>query len=46
MKSVNYREYDIDFTNIILKSIKYKKTEWDKIDHHKYKIISDKYRND
>lgn len=45
-KSVNYREYDIEFSNMILKSIKYKKNEWDKIDHIKYKIISDKYRND
>ena len=39
-----FREYDPDFINDILKSIRYKKTEWDKINHDYYKIIEDKYR--
>ncbi|WBW96204.1 hypothetical protein [Oceanirhabdus sp. W0125-5] len=30
-----YREYDKDWTNIMLKHIKYKKTEWDKINETK-----------
>lgn len=40
-----FRGYDPDFTNYILKGIKYKKTEWDKINHVQYKIVEDKYRN-
>ncbi|MCM1988812.1 plasmid pRiA4b ORF-3 family protein [Oceanirhabdus seepicola] len=29
-----YREYDKEWTNLMLKHIKYKKTEWDKINQH------------
>lgn len=41
---LGFREYDIDWINEILKGIKYKKTEWDKIKHEQYNIIKDKYR--
>lgn len=44
-ESSYFREYDPDFINDILKGIKYKKTEWDKINHVNYNIIEDKYRN-
>ncbi|MDR7870210.1 MAG: plasmid pRiA4b ORF-3 family protein [Tissierellaceae bacterium] len=44
-ESSYFREYDPNFINEILKGIKYKKTEWDKIDHINYHIIEDKYRN-
>ncbi|MGE6754659.1 plasmid pRiA4b ORF-3 family protein [Rossellomorea sp. NPDC071047] len=43
-KSVYFREFDLEWTNQILKGINYKKTEWDKINHENYKIIEDKYR--
>lgn len=39
-----YREYNLDFINSILKGLNFKTTEWDKINHHKYQIIDDKYR--
>jgi hypothetical protein len=39
-----FREYDLDWTNYLLKSINYKKTEWDKINHNHFKVIEDKYR--
>jgi len=45
-ESQRYKEYDVDRINDILKSIKYKKTEWDKINHVRYVIIEDKYRKD
>ena len=38
-----YKEYDADFINSMLKSSKYQKTEWDKIDHIHYVVQSDKY---
>ncbi len=41
-----FREYDSEWINEQLKSIAYKKTEWDKINHDRYKIIEDKYRKD
>lgn len=42
--SQGFRKYDSEITNNVLKYIKYKKTEWDKINHIRYKIIDDKYR--
>jgi len=45
-KSQYFREYDPDFINNILKGIKYKKTEWDKINHVQYKIIENRYRKE
>lgn len=44
-QSQYFKEYDPDNINNNLKSLKYKKTEWDKINHVRYKIIDDKYRN-
>ena len=41
-----FREYDPDRTNSILKSLHYKKTEWDKINHDNHRIIKDKYRKE
>ncbi len=41
-----FREYDPEWINERLKSIAYKKTEWDKINHDRYKIIEDKYRKE
>ena len=43
-ESLNFREFDPDWINEILKSINYKKTEWDEINHENYKVIHDKYR--
>ena len=45
-QSQRFREYDSDRTNSILKSLHYKKTEWDKINHDNYRIIEDKYRKE
>lgn len=39
-----FREYDYNWINENLKSIRYKKTEWDEITHKNYSIIEDKYR--
>ncbi|GAE95289.1 hypothetical protein JCM21714_4509 [Gracilibacillus boraciitolerans JCM 21714] len=44
-ESLGFREYDPDHINRMLKGINYKKTEWDKINHERYRIIEDKYRN-
>lgn len=44
--SLSFKEYDPELINRSLKSIKYKKTEWDKINHERYKIIDDKYRKE
>ena len=33
-----------EYSTAVLKSVKYKKTEWDKTNHIGYKIIEDKYR--
>ena len=43
-KNQHFKEYDPDKINEILKFISYKKTQWDKINHVRYKIIEDKYR--
>lgn len=43
-KEQYFREFDPEWINECLKSISYKKTEWDKINHDKYKVIEDKYR--
>lgn len=40
----NFRQYNPDWINKILKGIDYKKTEWDKVNHEHYKVIEDKYR--
>lgn len=45
-ESLYFREYDVQWINSILKNIKYKKTEWDKVNHDNYMIIEDKYRTD
>lgn len=42
--ALGFREYDAEWINKLLKSINYKKTEWNKIKHYRYKIIEDKYR--
>ena len=39
-----FREYYPEWINRLLKGIAYKKTQWDIINHHRYKIIEDKYR--
>ncbi|MGM0379693.1 MAG: plasmid pRiA4b ORF-3 family protein [Bacillota bacterium] len=44
-KGQNYKEYDKDSINKDLKKIKYKDTNWDKVDHKNYQIIDDKYRD-
>ncbi len=41
-----FKEYDPEWINELLKDIAYKKTEWDKINHDRYKIIEDKYRKE
>lgn len=43
-ESLHFREYDPDWINKRLKGLKYKKTEWDKINHERYHIIEDNYR--
>ncbi|MFJ8065005.1 SEC-C metal-binding domain-containing protein [Psychrobacillus sp. NPDC096426] len=40
----SYLPLDIDEVNDRLKSVKYKKTEWQQIDHDNYFVLSDKYR--
>ncbi|WP_432354250.1 IS1096 element passenger TnpR family protein [Sporosarcina sp. A2] len=40
-----YKDYDKNTINNILKHVKYKKTEWDKINHVNYMIVSDPYRD-
>ena len=45
-ESLYFEEYDFNRINDKLKSIKYKKTEWDKINHNRYIIIGDKYRKE
>lgn len=42
--SSSFREYDFEWVNSSLKSLNYKKTEWDKLNHKNYKVIDDKYR--
>lgn len=44
VEQVKFKEYDFDYINQQLKSIKYKKTDWSKISHNNYIIIEDKYR--
>lgn len=41
-----FREYNPDWINSRLKGIRYKKTQWDKINHERYQIIEDKYRKE
>ena len=43
-KEQGFEEYDPEKINNIIKNLNYKKTEWDKINHNRYKIIEDKYR--
>jgi len=43
-ESQYFREYDSNWINESLKGLKYRKTEWDKINHERYQIIEDKYR--
>lgn len=44
LENSNFRTYDPRVINSFFKSIAYKKTEWDKIEHDNYKIIQNKYR--
>ena len=44
--SLFFREYNFKWINDRLRAIKYRKTEWDKINHNRYKIIDDKYRKE
>ncbi|MGG0643176.1 SEC-C metal-binding domain-containing protein [Sporosarcina gallistercoris] len=44
VSNARYHSYDKKNINEALKFVKYKKTEWDKIDHANYMIISDPYR--
>lgn len=39
-----YEEYDPVRINSLIKRVKWKKTEWDKIDHVNFEVIEDKYR--
>lgn len=41
-----FREYDSAWINERLKAIAYKKTQWGKINHERYKIIEDKYQKE
>ena len=41
-----YRPLDIAHINESLKYVKYKKTEWQLIDHDNYHVLSDKYRGE
>lgn len=43
-ESQHYLRLDIDEINERLKFVKYKKTEWQSIDHDNYFLLSDKYR--
>lgn len=43
-KEQYYREFDIEWINHMLKAVKWKKTEWDRINHLNYEIVEDKYR--
>jgi hypothetical protein len=43
-KQQHYREYDPDWINHMIKAVKWKKTQWDMINHHNYEVIEDKYR--
>ena len=42
-KEQSYRTYDQLWINERIKSIHYKKTEWDKIDHENHRVLNDKY---
>lgn len=41
---MDYREYDPEFINSMLKTIQYQKPQWDKIKHENHVILEDKYR--
>lgn len=43
-ESMSYLPFDVDMVNERLKFVKYKKTEWQQIDHDNYLVLSDKYR--
>lgn len=45
VKGTEFKPYDKQAINDVLKQVKYKKTEWDEINHQNYKIISDLYRD-
>lgn len=45
VSNAEYQAYDKKRINEALKLVKYKKTEWDKVDHANYMIISDPYRD-
>ncbi|WP_052461865.1 plasmid pRiA4b ORF-3 family protein [Sporosarcina koreensis] len=44
-RSNGWRLYDKQHINRMLKTIKYGKTDWDKIDHDNHTILSDPYRD-
>jgi len=43
-ETMGYNPLDLDAINQNLKTVKFKKTEWEHIDHENYLILSDKYR--
>ena len=43
-ESMHYFLLDIDNANELLKHVKFKKTEWEHIDHENYYVLLDKYR--
>ncbi|MDW0108778.1 plasmid pRiA4b ORF-3 family protein [Sporosarcina aquimarina] len=45
MKGREFKPYDKQAINDVLKQVKYKKTEWNEVNHQNYKIISDPYRD-
>lgn len=44
-ESQSYMPLDITEVNECLKYVKYKKTEWEHVDHENYSVLSDKYRD-
>lgn len=43
-ETMGYNPLDLDAINQNLKNVKFKKTEWEQIEHENYLILSDKYR--
>ncbi|MDM5332114.1 SEC-C metal-binding domain-containing protein [Ureibacillus composti] len=43
-EKMEFLPFERDEINFLLKHVKYKKTEWEHIDHDNYFILSDKYR--
>lgn len=43
-EAMQYGPTDSELVNYLFKSMKYQKTEWDKVDHDNYVILQDQYR--